>query len=91
MNQLNSKDIKPDEPVGYDLDELRFRRAYALAKYEMAKTRLVEDLSAAKEKMPLASGNGIAGKILGSLNYLDYAMIAFRVFSKIRGFRRKKK
>lgn len=91
MHQLNSKEIKSDGPVGYDFDELRFRRAYALAKYEMAKARFVEEMSTVKERMPLASGSGIARKILGSLNYLDYALIAFRVFSKIRGFRKKKK
>lgn len=91
MHQLNSKETKTDEPKGYDFDELRFRRAYALAKYEMAKARLVEEMSTVKDKMPLASGGGIARKILGSLNYLDYALIAFRVFTKIRGFRKKKR
>lgn len=91
MHELKTKDTTPVHIEGYNLDELRFQRAYALARYEMAKARLVEDISAVKEKMPLTSGHGIAGKILGSLNYLDYALIAFRVFSKIRGFRKKKK
>lgn len=81
----------PQEHKGFGIDELRFRRAYALAKYEMAKIRFSEDLDSARQNMPSMSRSGITGKILGSLNYFDYALIAFRVFSKLKGLRKKKK
>ena len=78
------------QPRCYNFDELRYRRAFALARYEMAKMRFVEDMKMAKGQIPAAiTGKGIIGKILGSLNYVDYALIAYRIISKIRKFRKK--
>lgn len=69
---------------GFTIDELRYRRAYMLARCELAKGQLMRSAHEAKQGMPLSGGShGIMGKLLGSLNYLDYALIAFRIGSKL--------
>lgn len=71
---------------GYTIDELRYRRAYALAKYEMSKMRMVEQLDSAKSSL---APRGLMGKIIGNFNWLDYAMIGFNIFRMLRRLRRK--
>lgn len=90
MDENNRLENHLEEPRGYDIDELRYRRAYALARYEMAKMQATRTFETAKDKMPMFSRSGIIGKVLGSLNYLDYALIAFRIISKIRKIRKHK-
>ncbi len=90
MATTKTTNEEPQQPRGYGIDELRYRRAYALARYEMAKMSFVENLEAAKNQIPTAiSGKGIMGKIFGSLNYLDYAIIAYRIISKFRKYRKR--
>lgn len=91
MEPTQNTEEQLQQPRGLGFDELRYRRAFALARYEMAKLRFLEDIEAAKNQMPGAiSGKGIFGKILGSLSYVDYALIAYRIYSKIRKFRKKR-
>lgn len=71
---------------GYTIDELRYRRAYALAKYEMSKMRMVEQFDSAKASL---APRGLMGKIIGNLNWLDYAVIGFNIFKTLRRLRRK--
>ena len=79
------------EKKGYGIDELRYRRAYAMARYEMAKMSLQEQVNAVRSSMSGGiAAKGIAGRLLGSLNYLDWAILAFRVVSKIKKWRRRK-
>lgn len=73
---------------GCGIDELRYRRAYALAKYELAKMRMVETVESVKGGIPSIGRKGIWGKILGSLDYIDYAVIAYRIGSKLMKWRR---
>ena len=73
---------------GMDIDELRYQRALALARYEMAKYHLKESVGSVTESF--TRPRGIIGKLLGSLNYLDYAMLAFRLGSKLIKWRRKR-
>ncbi|MCM1292692.1 MAG: hypothetical protein NC111_05805 [Bacteroides sp.] len=74
---------------GCTIDELRFRRAYTLAKYEMAKARVMEEVS--EVGAVVGRPSGFLGRILGSLNYLDYALLAFRVGSKFYKWRQSRK
>lgn len=84
--------IQPEETEfkGYTIDELRYRRAYAAAKYEIARMHFSESISQAKAGFTGPGRRGIVGKLLGSLNYVDYAILGFRVLTKIRKWRKKK-
>lgn len=76
---------------GYGIDELRYRRAYVLAKCEIAKMQMTDQLSHFRNGV--SQPTGIMGKLLNSLSYVDYALIAFRLgqrFFKWRNRRRNK-
>lgn len=66
---------------GYTLDEMRYMRAYTVARLEINRERLQQNLAGLKSFAP-GSKSGIVGKILGTLSYLDIAMITFRIGSK---------
>lgn len=87
MQKLQHNAGEP-EFKGYGFDELRYRRAYTLAKYEIAKTQMNESIQSARTKVPFAGRSGILARMLGSLNYLDYALMAFKVVNKIIKFRK---
>ncbi len=78
---------------GYTLDELRYQRALVLLKKEFSKQQLTESFKQIKANSPLVAFNGtkgtkssIVGKILKSLDYMDYAMMGYSLFKSIRKF-----
>lgn len=71
---------------GYDIDELRYRRAYLLARCEIEKMKFASRAAALKENIPTIKSNGLAGRMLKGLNYMDYAYLAYKTASKIAGF-----
>lgn len=83
-----------EEPFkGYTLDELRYQRALVLLKKEFSKQQLTESFKQIKANSSLATFNdtkgtksGIVGKILKSLDYMDYAMMGYSLFKSIRKF-----
>ncbi|MBD5255797.1 MAG: hypothetical protein HDS53_07000 [Barnesiella sp.] len=79
---------EPIEPKGFSIDELRYRRAFSLAKYEMVKYQTMEEMK--RFGSGFTTGRGIMGKLLGSLNYIDYAVLAFQVGKRIFKWRKKK-
>lgn len=91
MRQIKDKESEGFvEKKGYGIDELRYRRAYAMARYEMAKLSLQEQVDTVRSGLGGGiAGKGIVGRLMGSLNYLDWAILAFRVVSKIRKWRRR--
>lgn len=79
---------------GYTLDELRYQRALTSARLEIEKEKLMQGINSMRSGLPsFSSGNSILAKIAGSLNYIDYAVLAFRLFKTVskavRGFRRR--
>lgn len=66
---------------GYTLDELRYMRAYTAARLEINRDRMQRNLVNLKNAGPV-SKSGILGKILGTLSYLDIALVTFRIGSK---------
>ncbi len=88
---------------GYTLDDLRYRRAVVALQKEFAREKIMEDLDRIRHWNPLAPDNkggklskagNLARKLIGGLNYLDYAMIGFSLFSSARkmiGFFKPKK
>lgn len=69
------------EWTGYTLDELRYMRAYTAARLEITRDRLQRNVVSLKDYGPV-SKNGMLGKILGTLSYIDIAIITFRIGSK---------
>lgn len=84
---LHNNTAEP-EFKGYTFDELRYQRAYTLAKYEMAKMQLADSTHAMRRSLPFGSKSGLMSRILGNLNYIDYALMAYKVVNKIIKFRR---
>lgn len=70
---------------GYDIDELRYQQAYTQARLEIEKERMSARARGIYDSTALTKSGGIVGKILGSLNYFDYAIIAYRLYKKARG------
>lgn len=86
MKQIESDGLI--EPKGYTIDELRYRRAFALAKYEMAKYQTMEEVR--RVSSGFSSPRGWLGRIMGAFNYVDYGILAFQIGKKIFKWRRKR-
>lgn len=70
---------------GYNIDELRYQRALNLARREMLMQQLKtvgDDIS--KGYPILSNQQTILEKIASSLTYVDYGIMAFTIFSKVR-------
>ncbi|MDE6048198.1 MAG: hypothetical protein K2G09_00700 [Paramuribaculum sp.] len=75
---------------GYDIDELRYQQAYTEARLEIEKERMSASARSIYSSTAMTRSGGLIGRILGSLNYVDYAIIAFRIFKKARGLMRRR-
>ena len=78
---------------GVTLDELRFQMALNHARREIVGAQLhTLGQEVSDGRLMKSVQGGLISKLLASLNYLDYAVLAFNVFSKIRHLwpRRKK-
>lgn len=83
MNQdIKIKEHHPDWK-GYDIDELRYQLAYTRARIEIEKERMAVTGRSIYAGGLNAKASGIVGKILGSLNYVDYAIIAFKLIRRV--------
>lgn len=76
---------------GYTIDELRYQRALTSARMEIQKERLTNQFNTLKGSFGMVEGKGIMGKMLHSLNYLDYALLAFHTVRRVSGMFRKRK
>lgn len=83
------------EARGLTIEEIRHRRALVLLQKEFCKEKMEYNALKIKNKSPFSkdySGKskplgrmaGIAGKFIGGMNYIDYAVIGFSLFSNIR-------
>lgn len=68
---------------GYTIDELRYRRAYIVARLEVEKERMATTSRRFYGNTGLTPTAGIMGKVFGSLNYIDYAVLAFRLGKRV--------
>lgn len=77
---------------GYDIDQLRYRRAYLLARCEIEKMRLSARADSMRDGVTKISGSGMVSRLLTGLNYMDYAFLAYKVARKaIKLFGRRKR
>lgn len=95
----------PQKIKGLTISEIRYQRALVALQKEFCKEKIVIGVKRIKNYSPFSKGynakddfggrfGAIAGKIIGGINYLDYAVIGFSLIShikKIRGFFKKKK
>jgi len=68
---------------GYDIDQLRYRRAYLLARCEIEKMKLTARYDGLKGNMPSFKSSGMASRMLRGLSYMDYAYLAYRTVTKV--------
>lgn len=79
--------------AGYNMNDLRYRRAVVALQKEFARQKIYEDVDRIKHWNPLSpdsksgklsNAGKLARKLIGGMNYLDYAMIGFSLFSSTR-------
>ena len=70
---------------GYTLEEIRYARAYTAARLEINRERLLSRMQTVQKEGLLPSGHssGLIGKVLGAFSYLDMAVIAWKLGSRI--------
>lgn len=67
---------------GYTLDEIRYQRAYTLARMEINSQRLKQRSTSIVDSKP-GSSRHFFGKILSAFSYVDLALMAWRIGSKV--------
>lgn len=70
---------------GYNLEQLRYRRALNMARREIA-TQQINTLGKELSNGTILTANhqSLLTKIISSLNYLDYGVMAWNIFSRMR-------
>lgn len=82
MTTRKSLPHEKDEWKGYTLDELRYMRAYTAARLEINRDHLRRNFANVKDGGAFHT-KGLFGKILGTLSYLDIAIMTFKVGSRM--------
>lgn len=72
-----------DDWQGYTMDEMMYQKAFLLARMEVSKAKLVNRVSEFKTGFPGVSSGSIWSKVLNGFSYVDYAVLAFKLSSKI--------
>ena len=97
--------INPNEEFkGYTIEEIRYQRALVALQADFCKNKALKCLSNLQKTNPLSptsaasslpgKAGAVALKLLNGLNYVDYAVLGFSLFSslkKVYSFFRKKK
>lgn len=73
---------------GYTLDELRYQRALLALRKEFCKSRVLNQLNNIREGKTSTDSKGrkttrmggVLGKVMSSLNYIDYALMGYSLF-----------
>lgn len=87
-------DSEPSAPKwkGYTLDELRYRRALTCVAIEIEKDRIGRTVSGIVPQAlkTRSSGTSMLSKALGALSYVDYAILGWKLFKKIKSLRHRR-
>lgn len=92
------EDLKSVEPVkikGLTIREIRHRRALVLLQKEFCKEKMQYNALKLKNSSPfskdysgkakpLGRASGIASRFIKGMNYVDYAMIGYSIFTHVR-------
>ena len=88
----------PRQVKGLTISEIRYQRALVALQKEFCKENISAGMRKLQASLPFNKSNdstsgskssagrvgAIAGKLLGHMNYLDYAIIGFSAFSNIK-------
>lgn len=83
MKKIQDHQREDNEWKGYTIDELRYQRAYALARLELEKEKIVSGFHHIYKSTPGTMGTGIMRKMMGGLTYIDYAVLAYKLGHRI--------
>lgn len=83
MKQLKDPQTEAPDWKGYGIDDLRYQRALAMARLTIEKERLAVASRRIYSGQGLPGTSGMIGKILGGLNYVDYAVLAFKLGRRV--------
>ncbi|MEZ3518767.1 MAG: hypothetical protein K1V75_02350 [Muribaculaceae bacterium] len=96
--------IEPAEIKGLTIREIRYQRALVALQKDFCREKMNVSLMKLKNSSPFSKDYqgkskffgrpaGIVGKVLGGMNYIDYVLLGFSLFSnarKVMGFFKKK-
>lgn len=68
---------------GYTMDEMMYQKAFLLARMEVSKTKLMNQVADLKSGFPGVSSGSIWSKLLSGFSYVDYAVLAFKIGSRV--------
>lgn len=83
LSQFNG--FQYEDWKGYNLEQLRYQRALNMARREIA-TQQINTLGKELSNGTIltADHQSLLTKIISSLNYLDYGVMAWNIFSRMR-------
>ena len=83
LSQFNG--FQYEDWKGYNLEHLRYQRALNMARREIA-TQQINTLGKELSNGTILTANhqSLLTKIISSLNYLDYGVMAWNIFSRMR-------
>lgn len=68
---------------GYTMDEMMYQKAFLLARMEVSKTKLMNQVADLRSGFPGVASGSIWSKLLSGFSYVDYAVVAFKIGSKV--------
>lgn len=68
---------------GYTMDEMMYQKAFLLARMEVSKTKLMNQAADLRSGFPGVSSGSIWSKLLSGFSYVDYAVLAFKIGSRV--------
>lgn len=89
------RNITPVEVKGLTIREIRYQRALLALQKEFCREKINSGVLRLKNSSPFSKGYegkskhfgraaGIMGKFMGGLNYLDYIVLGFSLFSNVK-------
>lgn len=75
--------VKKNDWRGYDFDQLVYHRLLTQARLEVEKARLTETVASLKQGTPFMS-KGFTRRLFSAFTFVDYAVIAMKLFRKIK-------
>ncbi|MDE5663545.1 MAG: hypothetical protein K2I37_05890 [Muribaculaceae bacterium] len=87
--------ITPAEVKGLTIREIRYQRALVALQKDFCREKMNVGILRLKNSSPFSKNYqgkskpfgraaGIVGKLIGGMNYLDYAVLGFSIFSNVR-------